>query len=146
METLTNAKFTHSEWVLSSLPVRYGGLGIGRVQDFALPAFLSSVNGLSSMIGIMLQQPSLNIVKISDYENGINAWQQLNPESGLPESPQKQWDSIQINRLINVPQFDNEAYVARMLAIQKSEARAWLHALPSRTLGTPNHGRATIRT
>lgn len=138
LETLTNSKLNHNQWILSSLPVRCGGLGVRRVQDLALPAFLSSVTGLSSMISIMLHQPSLNIVEISDYDNGFNAWQQLNPEHFPLESThsQKQWDTIQIDRLFDGLQFENEEDVARMLSIQKTEAGAWLHALPSRTLGT----------
>ena len=96
LETLTNSELKEDQWNLSSLPVRFGGLGIRRVRDLALPAFLSSVNGSSSMVGIMLELPSLTIEEIYDYVDGIDAWQQQNPGSDLPERPQlqKQWDNI----------------------------------------------------
>lgn len=137
LETLSNSKLDRDQWILSSLSVRHGGLGVRRVQNLALPAFLSSINGLSSIIGIMLHLPSLNIEEISDLKDGINAWQHLNPETNQPELPelQKQWDLIQVNRLFNELQFDEED-AARVFAIQKPEPGAWLHALSSRTLGT----------
>lgn len=138
LETLTNSTLHYDQWTLASLPVRCGGLGVRRVQDLALPAFLSSVHGVSSMVGIMLHLPSLNIEDISDYSDGINAWQCLNPGTNQPEFPnlQKQWDAIHVNRLFNELQFEQDEDVARILATQKSESRAWLHALPSRNIGT----------
>lgn len=71
----------------------------------------------------MLNLPSLNNEEISDYEDGINAWQHQNPGT-KPEVPEVQrcWDSIQINRLSDQLEFDNEEDKARVLAIQKPEA------------------------
>lgn len=126
LETLINSKLHQDQWILSSLPIRCGGLRVRRVQDLALPAFLSSMHGLSSMIGIMLQLPSLNIEEIADYTNGINEWHCLNPDTIQPENPhlQKQWDAIQLNRLSNELHFEQEEEVARIMAAQKAESGA----------------------
>lgn len=138
LETITNSKLQYDQWILSSLPIRCGGLGVRRVQDLALPAFLSSVHGLSSMVGIMLNLPAFAVEDIANHTDAINAWQFTNPGTNQPERPQsqKQWDSIQINRLSNELQFDQEEDVARIMASQKPESGAWLHALPSRNIGT----------
>jgi len=137
-EKLINAKLNEKEWIESSLPVRCGGLGIRKVQDLALPAFLSSVNGTSSLVSLMLQMPSLDIMEIADYQDGLDAWSSLNPETDQPLQPsfQKQWDNININRLVNGLQFDSDEDKARVLAIRRRESGAWLHALPSRAIGT----------
>lgn len=125
LETITNSTLSQDQWILSSLPVRSGGLGIRRVRDLALPAFLSSVNGVSSMVSIMLNLPSLTIEDISGYLDGLNTWQELNSDSSHPERPQlqKQWDTIQIDRLFNELRFDNDEEVARILAIRNPEDR-----------------------
>ena len=67
LETLTNSHPDTETWITSSLPIRCGGLEVRRVQDIALPAFLSSVNGLFPLMSIMLQCPTLDIMEIADY-------------------------------------------------------------------------------
>lgn len=138
METLTNSKLNEIQWILSSLPINNGGLGVRRIRDIALPAFLSSVNGLLPLVSFMLQQPSLNIVDIGDYNDNLNAWDSLNPNTNHPTTPsrQKEWNVINVVRLISEIHFETDSDKARFLAIQKSESSAWLHALPSRSIGT----------
>jgi len=80
-----------------------------------MSALLSSINELSSMMGIMLHLPSLNTDEISEYQDGFDAWQHLNPDSNRPELPelQKRCDSVQIRRLFDGLEFDNEEETAR---------------------------------
>ena len=113
------------------MPIRFGGLGLRRVQDIALPAFLSSVNCLLPLMSIMLQSPTLDIMEIADYEDGLTAWNCINPDSNPPATPasQKEWDSINVQRMVNCIQIDQEK--ARRLAICEPESRAWLLTLPS---------------
>ena len=123
---------------MSSLPVRCGGLGVRRIQDIALPAFLSSINSTSEMIKFMLQIPTLDISDIAGYEDGSMAWNALNPDTEPPQTPslQKHWDVINVNRIFNALRFETDEDKARVLAICRSESSAWLHALPSRNIGT----------
>lgn len=46
------------------------------------------------------------------------------------------WDSINVQRILNSIQLDQDDEKARMLAVCEPESGAWLHALPSRTIGT----------
>lgn len=138
LESLTNCKLDGDTWTLASQPVNYGGLGVRRVCDTALPAFLSSVNAVSSLVSIMLNLPALNIEEIADYNDGLNVWNRQHPDTDQPDKPslQKQWSTITTKRLLNDLQFERSEEKARMLAIQRSESGAWLHALPSRSIGT----------
>lgn len=145
LETITNSLLKDDTWTMATLPIRSGGTGIRRVRDTALPAFLSSINAVSSLVSTMLHSPTLNIEEIADYEDSINAWYSLQPDRAIPETPslQKRWDEIVVNRLMNSFQFERDEDKARILAVRKpesgallQEARIWLHALPSKSIGT----------
>ena len=43
LEAITNVKLDEFSWNQGSLPLAFGGLGIRKVEDLALPAYLSSV-------------------------------------------------------------------------------------------------------
>lgn len=62
-----------------------GGLGVRRVQDMALPAFLSSLNSSFPLMSNMLSA-TLYIMEIADYEDGLAAWNCDNPDTDLPTS------------------------------------------------------------
>lgn len=86
----------------------------------------------------MLQSPTLDIMEIADYEDALFAWNCINPESNPPPTPasQKDWDSINVQRMVNRLQIDQESEKARRLAVCEPESGAWLHTLPSKTIGT----------
>ena len=86
----------------------------------------------------MLKSPTLQVTEVSDYLDGLNAWRGLNPDTSLPEKPalQKQWDTINVQRLSNEIIPEEAVDKARLLALLESESNAWLHALPSRSIGT----------
>ena len=60
------------------------------------------------------------------------------PDQSLPETPglQKHWNAITIDQLSNGLLFERDEDKARLLAVRKPESGAWLHALPSRSIGT----------
>lgn len=138
LETLTNSHLDDKTWTLASLPINAGGIGVRKVRDIALPAFLSSVNAVSSLVSTMLNQPTLNIGETADYDDSLNAWNRLHSDQIVPVIPsrQKQWDSIMVERLLDSIHFARDEDKARFLAIQTSESGAWLHALPSTAIGT----------
>jgi len=41
IDSITNSALFDKQWIQASLPVKDGGLGIGRVSSLALPAFLA---------------------------------------------------------------------------------------------------------
>lgn len=67
LESLTNSTLNNEAWTQSSLPVSCGGLGVRKVRDTALPAFLSSVNSVSSLVGFMFNLSAVNLEEIADY-------------------------------------------------------------------------------
>jgi hypothetical protein len=42
LEKILNLRLTDLQWCQSTLPIRFGGLGIRRISDICLTAFLSS--------------------------------------------------------------------------------------------------------
>ena len=64
LDTLTNSRLENRAWNASSLPINLGGLGVRRIQDVALPAFLSSINCPFSLVDFMLQTPTLDTGRI----------------------------------------------------------------------------------
>lgn len=57
---LSNARMDYQKWILASLPVRHGGIGIRRVQDISIPSFLSSVTG----VGCHQHRPDIKRIDI----------------------------------------------------------------------------------
>jgi hypothetical protein len=45
LQTNLNTKLNELSWNQASLPVSFGGIGVRKSQDVALPAFISSVDG-----------------------------------------------------------------------------------------------------
>jgi hypothetical protein len=46
LERTLNLRLTDLQWCQSTLPIRFGGLGIRRISDIYLPAFLSSIHAV----------------------------------------------------------------------------------------------------
>lgn len=63
LEKITNTQLDAHQWVQSSLPVNFGGLGIRSLVDISLPAFLASVSGTKGLIS--------TLIKIQDYESEV---------------------------------------------------------------------------
>jgi hypothetical protein len=52
LERILNLRLTDLQWRQSTLPIRFGGLGIRRISDICLPAFLSSINGVKKLVSL----------------------------------------------------------------------------------------------
>jgi hypothetical protein len=59
LERILNLRLTDLQWRQSTLPIRFGGLGIRRISDICLPAFLSSINGVKKLVSLLLNSMSL---------------------------------------------------------------------------------------
>lgn len=136
LQSLTNSKMDEDTWTLASLPVNSGGLGVRKVQDIALPAFMSSVNSVSQLVSTMLHHSTLQVEQIANYEDGLNEWSALHLEQPEIPSLQRQWTKITTTRLVSSLSFERDGDRARFLAIQTPESGAWLQALPSHSIGT----------
>lgn len=137
---ILNITHTPSSWTQATLPIKYGGLGIRTTSSLALPAFLSSVNSTLTLIRGILKLPSTSDAPVLCLADAELAWSANNPGKQMPteKSDQAVWDTINVkllhqNLLENAP--DNYEK-ARLLAVSERESGYWLHALPSRNLGS----------
>ncbi|XP_063359932.1 uncharacterized protein LOC134649149 [Cydia amplana] len=138
IEAVVNVSLSDDQWRQAALPVRHGGIGVRRVQDVSLPAFLASAHGVADLVADIL---SLNGDKASIpfVADALREWLALNPGAHVPENPkfQRAWDDVgckdTLNGLIGNAVGTERA---RLLAVSQSESGAWLHALPSPQLGT----------
>jgi len=133
--SILNVNLNNNQWLQASLPIKKGGLGIRRLQDVALPAFLSSFHGVRVLVSHILQKPDENI----DYimSDALLEWNDSNDELPAIKHFQKNWDLINTRRLI-IDNFNFQSPIdsARFSALQHEESGAWLNAFPSPAIGT----------
>lgn len=135
LESILNVQLGDIQWIQASLPINSGGLGIRRLKDISLPAFLSSTFGSSGLVSL--------IIKTSDETNtslindALEQWKTVN--ASVPPVPefQKNWDLLNVQRLISEEMlFSKTADIARFKALQCKESNSWLKAVPSPNIGT----------
>jgi hypothetical protein len=122
---------------LKSLPIRFGGLGIRRISDICLPAFLSSVHGVKKLVSQLLNSKDNELI-IHHYDEALAVWdvENENERQTIPQF-QKNWDNINIKRIIPNDLICNSPRdLARFKALQCRESGSWLHAIPSPNIGT----------
>uniref|UniRef100_A0A8D8VMK6 Uncharacterized protein n=1 Tax=Cacopsylla melanoneura TaxID=428564 RepID=A0A8D8VMK6_9HEMI len=138
LESILNLKLSDTEWCQATLPIRHGGLGVRKLADISLPAFLSSVHGVKQLVSTILSTPE-NDLHICLAEEALIAWNTL--FSSLPDfenrTSQKSWDQIVVNQVISQQMnSDVSEDIARFKSLQKPESNSWLHAIPSKQVGT----------
>ena len=127
-----------SSWIQSTLPVKFGGLGIRLASDIALPAYLSSVKASRSSTFALLS-PEIQVEHNPFFEQGCEEWKLKLEATEPPINPiyQSSWDKPLCqkkleNLLSNAP---TETEKARLLAISSEGASAFLNALPLANCG-----------
>uniref|UniRef100_A0A8D8WTR2 Reverse transcriptase domain-containing protein n=1 Tax=Cacopsylla melanoneura TaxID=428564 RepID=A0A8D8WTR2_9HEMI len=136
LEKTLNVELNDLQWTQASLPVNNGGLGIRKLQDLSLPAFLASSFGVKSLVS--------TIINITDYEtnlpnlkNALDCWERLNPEKyPIILEKQKQWNEINVERIVSSLVFSSEIDKFRFALLQNPFSGAWLNAVPCPNLGT----------
>lgn len=138
LESILNVQLEDMQWTQASLPIRHGGLGIRRMQDTSVSAFLASSHGVVDLVANILNKQG-DEVCIPFVEEARNAWSLVCPSAKCPEKPavQRLWDeqlckSVAENLLSAASGEDR----ARLKAVSLPESGAWLHAIPSPFLGT----------
>jgi hypothetical protein len=137
LQKFLNIKFNENQSTLASLPISNGGLGIRKIQDISLPAFLGSIPGVHDLVFQILPKTDKK-GSVHFAEESIGLWIELNGKTFPTETfLQKGWDIINTTRIIaNEINLCDKIDSARFLAAQKKESNAWLHAFPSRHIGT----------
>ena len=136
LETILNIEMNHQQWTQATLPINFGGLGIRRLQDVSLPAFLSSSYGVKSHVSHILNFQDTTF--IVHFDEALVKWKSLNNlEEPSLKTFQKNWDQINVQRIIKENlNFTAKTDIARFKALQCKESNAWLHAVPSPNIGT----------
>ena len=136
LETILNIDLNSQQWTQATLPISFGGLGIRKLRDIALPAFLSSSFGVKSHVSRILNFQDMTF--IAHFDEAVEEWKVLNglQEPSLP-TLQKNWDLINIQRIIKEKlNFTSKTDLARFKALQCKESNAWLQSIPSSNIGT----------
>lgn len=95
-ESITNCRLSDEKWSKVSMPIRYGGMGIRKSGDIAMPAFLSSINSVINLVTLML--PSItDETMIADYPEALNEWSLSSETIPTKRHYQKEWDLCQKN-------------------------------------------------
>jgi hypothetical protein len=137
LERILNLRLTDLQWCQSTLPIRFGGLGIRRISVICLPAFLSLIHGVKKLVSPLLNSKDNELI-IHHYDEALAVWDVVN-ENERPTIPQfqKNWDNINIKRIIaNDLIFNSPKDLARFKAWQCREPGSWLPAIPSPNIGT----------
>ncbi|KAF2899210.1 hypothetical protein ILUMI_06962, partial [Ignelater luminosus] len=116
-------------WTQLSLPIKLGGLGIRKVTDIALPAFVALTFGVHNLVNLIC--PSLDKATVHFEEEAKEIWKELNRLS-IPTIPsyQRNWDIIKTQLIIdNTFNFDSLAETARLRALEHSEFGTYLQAI-----------------
>lgn len=136
MEHIFNSRLTDEQWTISSLSVHNGGIGIRKITDVALPAFLSSVHSVTDLVNMLLPKISDESV-ISNYTETLSRWTSLNGElTPANMKSQKEWDTFTINRIVGSLVLATDQDKARYNASLVKESNGWLTVLPSKFVGT----------
>ena len=135
---VTNVKLEGPSWQQASLPTRFGGLGLRRVESLALPCYIASFNKSLDLMQTIIPEsvtgkPNLLVEAeqklIIDYPN-------IEIPTGEAIMQQHAWDEavskIEFSNLINSA---NQVHSARLLAASSPHTGAWLHTLPISELG-----------
>ncbi|KAJ2939808.1 hypothetical protein O0L34_g18001 [Tuta absoluta] len=137
LETIVNVSLTDDQWCQASLPIRHGGLGVRRVRDVSLPAFIASAHGVVGLVSAILSSKGDKVI-IPFVADAVTEWSARFPTATVPHAPEVQrgWDDVGCKKTLDrlmVAAADTD--LARLRAVSRSEAGAWLQALPSPHMG-----------
>ncbi len=138
LEAILNIKLNNHQWSQASLPINAGGLGIRKLSDIALPAYISSLFGTESLISQILDNKG-NEGFLSNRSDFVKVWSAINESIpvSLPSS-QNSWDKINTARIRMAlsAEVTEDVDKARLLALECPESNSWLDVLPCKSLGT----------
>ncbi|CAG9136919.1 unnamed protein product [Plutella xylostella] len=138
LEQVLNIKLEGDQWRQAALPIRHGGLGIRRVKETGLSAFLSSAHGVVDLVTRIL---SINGdgFRLPFVTEALEGWEAQCPGKELPDhlDVQKAWDDVLCKSVLDkIMESSIGVDLARVRASSKPESGSWLHALPSPQMGT----------
>jgi len=140
LQQLLNVQMTATAHNQATLPVAFGGLGVRLASDLALPAFLSSTVSSSDTVQQLLPARLRSVGGVHDasYISAVHEWQSSAAVPPPDTLLQKAWDlpliRVKSEAVMNAAQ--NQADLARLIALSSRHAGDFLNALPSSAVGT----------
>ncbi|KAL1446882.1 hypothetical protein WDU94_010923, partial [Cyamophila willieti] len=137
LESILNIQLNDSQWAQASLPIANGGLGIHKVKNLALPAFLASSYGVQQLVSIIIESREYES-DVSHLDEALTAWNIMIPSQQKPENVihQREWFEISIKKVIEDLVFPSPLEKQRFNVLQNYVSGAWLRAIPSPNIGT----------
>ena len=137
---ITNVHFNDESWKQATLPTRFGGLGLRRTQDLALPSYAASLNHCMPLLTTSLPE-RLHSSVITERDRADSAWRSavdsVDPPSGDASRSQRAWDSTLAEKSrSSLLSSANQRDRVRLLSAAAPGSGSWLHAVPSANLGT----------
>jgi hypothetical protein len=136
---ILNIELDESAWNQASLPMRNGGLGIRKISDLALPAYISSATRSKALVS-MLAPASVIEHDLSISSSLSKLLDEIDHPGDLEALTQN--CQIKMDKLVSDATFknlfDNANKIdrARMLASTHKDSARWMHAIPCEGLGT----------
>ena len=140
MKEITNVDFSDNAWSQASLPVRFGGLGIRKAMDVALPCYISSALTATPLVEAIIS--SVTDLAAFEVSAEIEKWRAEGPDLIAPVGDfrlkQRYWDLplIEQEQRSLLDKAENQFARARLLATAQPESGAWANAIPVPNLGT----------
>ncbi|XP_047996131.1 uncharacterized protein LOC125233995 [Leguminivora glycinivorella] len=138
LESILNVHLDETQWCQAALPVRHGGLGIRRCRELGVVAFLASAHGTLGLVARILSNNG-DITQVPFASEALAKWTTFYGGGDQPENPivQRGWDDMLCKKTVaNMLEGAVGSNLARLKAASRVESGAWLHALPSPSLGT----------
>ena len=139
LQTVTNVRLEGDSLGQSVLPVALGGLGIRMSKDVALPAFISSLHSVGSLVDELVA--NIQLADSTDLQSAVGSWEErcagLALAADADRSRQRTWDGPLVQASFDgLLERADQISRARLLAASSRESGLWLHALPVPSLGT----------
>ena len=135
-----NITISDDSWLQASLPIRMGGIGVRRMEDVALPAYISSMSATQELVRQTNgrsrdDEPDLLMAALNTFRDHHCPDYDINPNDETPLRQRQLDEAACRHRLEALLERSNQVHRARLLAAAAPHSGAWLDAIPVESLG-----------
>ena len=137
---ICNIDLLEENWTQATLPIRLGGIGIRRMQDIALPAFISSMSATQELVSQITcrshsDDSTLLASALTTFSPLLRTEDAQNFSATSPLRQRLLDEAASRKRFDSLLEGSNQVHRARLLAAAAPHSGAWLDALPVEKLG-----------
>ena len=132
LEEILNVQFSQSKWLQATLPVGKGGLGVRRLTQLSIPAFIASTVGTAHLVEACLPPLYNQPTDGEDLKVAIDSWQQISQSAVLPESRhQNDCDRpVYEAEFVAISSSLSDTELSRLSAAPAKHSGDWLRTMP----------------